>query len=464
MRWLVAVFERTGKFLRVLKRLRKLRLVFSTRFEKRYLGVTILPTCPMNGKIYYQGQIEKLVGSRSLHGSDSLCKLLRYLATHASQHPGAPPKEYQIATELFGRHQDFDPHLDSLVRVQAARLRGKLAEYYASEGVGDPIVVELPKGTYGLTFHERAPALAAEAEGPNAVLPGRTASSESSPYRWIVALVLFSVMLAASLAVALDRLLLRRGRDSNAAAEMISAPAPIRTFWEGFLGGHEQPWVIFSNAPFVGRPDTGMRYFDAKRDQKAPTLDYYTGVGEVLAVHALDGVFGQLKQQLRVKRGSLFSLDDAKNNDLIFIGSPSENLTLLEIPNTKQFVFRTVDCCGRAGNVEIVNLHPASREAREYLASPSSQVLTEDYAVVALVPGLQGSHSVLILILAGTTTIGTQAAVEYVCQENSVEELLKALGVSMPEQLKPFEAVIHVKVVRGVPVGSELVALHKAPA
>jgi hypothetical protein len=181
----------------------------------------------------------------------------------------------------------------------------------------------------------------------------------------------------------------------------------------------------------------------------------------VLAVHALDGVFGQLKQPLRVKRGSLFSLDDAKNNDLIFIGSPSENLTLLEIPNTKQFVFRRVDCCGRKGKIEIVNVRPGAGEAKEYLASPSNQVLTEDYAVVALVPGLEASHQVLIL--AGTTTLGTQAAVEYVCQQDSVEELLKGLRVSTPAQLKPFEAVIHVKVVRGVAVGSELIALHKDP-
>ena len=416
----------------------------------------------MNGKVDYQAQIEKLVGSRSLHGSDSLCKLLRYLATYSSKNPGAPPKEYQIATEVFGRHDNFDPHLDSLVRVQATRLRAKLAEYYASEGAGDPIVMELPKGTYGLTFHERTTTASAEAGGPNGALAAKAAAQESSPYGWVIGLVVFSMVLAASLAVAIDRLLVRRASDAGAAAEAVSAPVPIRTFWQGFLAGHEQPWVIFSNAPFVGRPDTGMRYFDAKRDAaKAPTLDHYTGVGEVLAVHALDGVFGQLKQPLRVKRGSLFSLDDAKNNDLIFIGSPSENLTLLEIPNTKQFVFRRADCCGRKGKIEIVNVRPGAGEAKEYLASPSNQVLTEDYAVVALVPGLEASHQVLIL--AGTTTLGTQAAVEYVCQPDSVEELLKGLRVSTPAQLKPFEAVIHVKVVRGVAVGSQLIALHKEP-
>src|SRR5260370_31707476 len=86
-------------------------------------------------------QIEKLLSSHALHGSESLCKLLRYLANHSSDHPGTSPKEYQIATEVFGRQQDFDPHVDSMVRVQAGRLRTKLAEDYNSQGVDDQIMV-----------------------------------------------------------------------------------------------------------------------------------------------------------------------------------------------------------------------------------------------------------------------------------------------------------------------------------
>jgi len=66
-----------------------------------------------------------------------------------------------------------------------------------------------------------------------------------------------------------------------------------------------------------------------------------------------------------------------------------------------------------------------------------------------------------LMILAGTTTFGTQGAVEYVCRENSVEELLLRLAVSKTGELKPFEALLRVKVTRGVPVGSELVALRK---
>jgi hypothetical protein len=102
------------------------------------------------------GQIERLANSHALHSSESLCKLLRYLAKHALDHPGSPIKEYQIATEVFGRSGDFDPQVDSMVRVQAGRLRQKLAEYYNSDGAEDPMVVEFPKGTYVLSFHHKA--------------------------------------------------------------------------------------------------------------------------------------------------------------------------------------------------------------------------------------------------------------------------------------------------------------------
>jgi hypothetical protein len=407
-------------------------------------------------------EIDKLLGSHTLHGSESLCKLLRYLANHSLEHPGLSPKEYQIATEVFGRQKDFDPHLDSMVRVQAGRLRAKLAEYYASEGADDQITVELPKGTYGLTFHPRLHGVVrnhanASHEAPNNLeVNGRTSRAG------IVAIVALSVVLASAVAVATDRLLNRRIAEARVASDSPDLPVAFHVFWKGFLTGPQEPWVIFSNAAFVGRPYVGMRYYNRAKDSGAVILDHYTGVGEVLAVHALDNVFGKLRQQIRVKRGSLFSLDDAKNNDLIFIGSPSENLTLLELPNTQEFAFKQITSGPRTGTMEIINFHPESGEPKEFLPSLPDQSLTEDYSIIALKRGLNPAHS--FLILAGATTIGTQAAVEYVCQQDSLEQLLLRLSVSNSGDLKPFEAVIRVKVAKGVPVGSELVALRKGPA
>src|ERR1035438_9916013 len=93
-------------------------------------------------------QVDRLINSHSLRGSEALCKLLRYLADRALDHPGVALKEYQIAIEVLGRSSDFDPQSDSSVRVQAGRLRVKLEEYYAGEGQHDSVIVELPKGSY----------------------------------------------------------------------------------------------------------------------------------------------------------------------------------------------------------------------------------------------------------------------------------------------------------------------------
>jgi hypothetical protein len=389
-----------------------------------------------------------------------LCRLLQYLANFALEHPGSPLKEYQIATELYGRPADFDPQTDSMVRVRAGRLRQKLAEYYESEGAHDPLIFDLPKGSYLLKVHPRIEHPAGNGAHTTGMVAGAPVVSRRT---FIVTVIVLSSLLGvAILAVSFLTANALFGRRKAAPPNLAAAPpAPpaLAIFWKGFKKGSEPPWVIFSNAKFVGRPDLGLRYYDPKRDAESVIFDHYTGVGEVLGVHDLDTVFTELGGKIRVKRGSLFTLDEAKNNDLVFIGSPSENLSLLDIPVSREFKFRTVPEGPRKGNMEILNTHPHAGEATEFLASPSNVPLTEDYAVITLAHGLDYEHSVLIL--AGTTTFGTQAAVEYVSNEETLQLLLSRLSVSSPAELKPFEALIHVKVARGVPVESELVAVRK---
>jgi hypothetical protein len=403
-------------------------------------------------------QIDKRIKSHSLHSSESLCKLLRYLAEHSIDHPGVGLKEYQIATEVLGRPAGFDPQSDSTVRVQAGRLRVKLAEYYAHEGPDDPIVVEIPKGSYALTFHVRVAKSGDLTATPLVFGPPPHKKEEAARFTrgWVIGVAVFSVLLAASLST--TAILLSQRLHMQAATSQ-AVPAAYQIFWSRFVAAPQPPWVIFSNANFVGRPQTNMHYFNPSTDSREAILDHYTGVGEVLAIHELDRVFGLLNRQLRVKRGALFSLDDVRNNDLIFIGSPAENLTLLEIPGTEEFVFQRVNSGPRTGDVEVINVHPAAGESRVFLASPTSQSVNEDYAIVGLKPGLDPSHS--MLILAGTTTVGTQAAAEYVCREDSLTELLQRLGVSRAGEIKPFEALLHVRVTHGVPVITDLVAVRK---
>ena len=401
-------------------------------------------------------QIERLTKSHILHSSESLCRLLRYLAEHSLDHPGVALKEYQIATEVLGRPAGFDPQSDSTVRVQAGRLRVKLAEYYTHEGVNDPILVEIPKGSYALTFHPRVVQTGTQPATPLVVEP-KEKEKRQQPSRltqiWTIGLYVLLVLLAASLIG--NAILYSRSRPVTASGQPV--PAAYQLFWNRFVTSPQQPWVIFSNGSFVGRPETGMRYFNPQSDSQSFILDHYTGVGEVLAIHQLDRVFYLFNRQLRVKRGALFSLDDAKNNDLIFVGSPSENLTLVDIPGTREFVFQRLDSGPRNGDLAVLNVHPQPGEAKVFLASPANQPTTEDYGVVSLLPGLDPTRS--ILILAGNSTFGTQAAVEYVCREDSIKELLQKLNVSKSGDLRPFEALLHVKIAHGVPVMTDLISV-----
>src|SRR5580704_18911638 len=104
-------------------------------------------------------EVGRIVSSEVLRSSESLCHLLGYLASHSGQGRSGSVKEYQIATEVFGRSADFDPRLDSTVRVQTSRLRAKLAEFYAGPGAQDEVIVEIPRGAYSVVVHARpAPA------------------------------------------------------------------------------------------------------------------------------------------------------------------------------------------------------------------------------------------------------------------------------------------------------------------
>src|SRR5215467_2851237 len=97
-------------------------------------------------------QLDRILHGRALHGSDSLKAFLRFVVDKSIENQESQLKEYVIATEVFGRGSDFDSRVDSVVRVQAGRLRTKLHEYYETEGRDDRLMIVLPKGQYTPVF------------------------------------------------------------------------------------------------------------------------------------------------------------------------------------------------------------------------------------------------------------------------------------------------------------------------
>src|ERR1039457_6577454 len=118
--------------------------------------VRLLEVAAMRGSVsdldVRVAEVEGVIESPGLHGSESLCRLMRYLANRAIQDPDSAIREHEIAAEVFGRTESFDPRIDSTVRVNIARLRAKLIEYYNGPGAEDRITIELPRGSYRLTF------------------------------------------------------------------------------------------------------------------------------------------------------------------------------------------------------------------------------------------------------------------------------------------------------------------------
>src|SRR5262249_50929223 len=114
-----------------------------------------------------------------------------------------------IALELYRRSTDFDASLDSIVRVDARRLRDRLREYYA-ESVADPVIISLPKGRYVPVF-EKGNTLAAVVEIPVASAPEKHEGAAGRRWRWPM------ICMTAAAAVAI--LLWQALRPSSAAPE-----------------------------------------------------------------------------------------------------------------------------------------------------------------------------------------------------------------------------------------------------
>ena len=126
-----------------------------------------------------QACLARIVSSRGFARSGRLCRFLRFIVDQALAGHQEQLKEYVIGVEVFDRPSSYDPRLDPIVRVEARRLRSKLRKYYETEGLTDPLRVELPAPGYVPRFGDGAVQAVAEPEQTAiAVLPFANLSSD----------------------------------------------------------------------------------------------------------------------------------------------------------------------------------------------------------------------------------------------------------------------------------------------
>jgi hypothetical protein len=473
-------------------------------------------------------QLERVLHGRALHGSDNLKAFLRFIVDKSIEDQESQLKEYVIATEVFGRGSDFDSRVDSVVRVQAGRLRTKLHEYYETEGKDDGVIIILPKGQYAPVFsyaqksEERdgdsetaTDALAIggvsnpnEATGvaqaryvngspreagvasASGVVTEATWGGDSAmaARRWRIAalvLVMISVVFGAlaffyrARAVEMSETVASRARAENNALDR----REVEPLWGDLLRSSEPILVVYSNTLFQGTVEEGMKLFkpldapgsslgspsipqNETEQSKEPVTELYTGIGEVMGSYFLGDFFARLGHASRVKRSLLLTWEDLKTENIVVLGSPAENFFLRDLPQKQDFIFKPMPDDNGNETFGILNTNPQPDEQRRYIAKqdgPSRSQISEDYAVVSLLQGLDGKKR--MLILAGITTHGTQAAVEYVTKPDYIRDLVRNLNTAPaggpPKLPGNFQVLVRVKVNGGVPVQVSYVTHHR---
>ena len=448
------------------------------------------------GKEQKLEHLEKVLHSRTLQNSGSLKAFLRYVVEKAVDDNEAQLKEYTIATEVFGRDSDYDPRIDSVVRVQAGRLRTKLNEYYATEGKADQVVIDLPKGHYHPVFnyahsdiHETSPAsLPASEESTNghAQSPGLRGNPviEAPPVERTgktLHLVLVGVIVVLSVALAA---LYFRDREQQRQIAGDAAPFNAEEFKAVlgiFVNDPEPPLLLLSNPAvyrFVNRADptaataralqltpeqvratTGTPEFMAQNlpiDETQPRLllsvGMYTGMGEAIGLYRLSTLFRSANRDILLRQSRHANAADLKYRNVILLGSVYVNEWSRKLPASENFNYTS--------SATIENRQPLPGEQPEYRPEFDERTgeLRTDYAIITVKPNVSGDHAVMTL--AGIYSEGTEAAAEFITTRGHLAVLAQALrqagGAASP---KYYQALLKVGVENGTPTTITLVAL-----
>jgi hypothetical protein len=388
-------------------------------------------------------QIRKILDSAAFRNTEVLKKLLDYLSR---QDPAADIKEYTVGLEAFHKPPDYDPRTDSSVRVQAGKLRQKLDEYYRTEGVADPLIIGLPKGGFRLEIHERVVSAPAPDRG-------------RKPTRVAIAIPAV-LLLAAAVYFGL--------RQSQPALPSRWSP-DMETLWKPFLDSPRPIMVAIGTPLFtkIGNSffrDPGLNSWDAASqsdrvhgvagalgtDAPAPAFTY-TGVGEAAGAFALQRLLLPRGRDLTLQTSDHLTWEDIGRNNMIFLGPPKYNQQTLDLPIHQDF---------EIAHSRVQNLNPRAGEPRSYEEKWAADHthLEEGHALISRLPGLHNTGE--MLILAGSSTECTRAAVEYLTRPEYATPFVQFLRTQPGGIPAWFQTVVRARFKSGTPIAIERVAFH----
>jgi hypothetical protein len=397
-------------------------------------------------------ELSRILKSRHFRASRQCQELLSYIVEYSLKSQNDALKERVIGVKVFGRSPAYDTAEDPVVRVRAADVRKRLAQYYQSREQETALIhIELHPGSYRANFSsemlEATPA-GFEPAAEDAALP-ETEGTEPASRRLRLAYVL-TIILLASLGIAATTYLLVRPSESAQ-----------RQFWSPFTSTG-QPALVYlgSNAAYRFTPSYLAKYradrgisnngpeFYVRLTPKSsisvsdliPTPDTFVTLGDLAAVVQITTLMSNWRVRFALRSGKDVAFGDLRNRPVILVGGFNNPWTL-QVTNDLPFSLH-----------DGTSIEERGQPAKSWSITADST--TDDYALISRL--LQSKTGGPALTVAGIGEAGTQAAAEYLANAQDMNALLR--NAPHGWQNKNVQIVLHVKKVDYLPVKVEVVA------
>jgi hypothetical protein len=375
-----------------------------------------------------QTQVQRIIQSKAFRTSEVHRNLLHYLAEKSLSGTADSLKEYTVGLDVFAKPASYDPRQESVVRMHVARLRQKLAEYYRTEGVDDPVFVDVPKGGFRVTFEPRetAPAAVAAAvsvEDPQAA-PNRRKEAVLS------VLLVLAVMSASYFGVQLWREKGMRMQRATSTTEPAPAATPeLQQLW-GHILGTNRPLMICLAA--------------ANGSSGAGTIGAgTTGAGTASGAFLLGQFLAHRKDNVLLTRSDQLAMPELLMDNVIFVGPVTANRQIQAISTGQPLVLESGgirNLSPQPGEPAFIPDHP-----------PGSRTDTDEtHALISHVPGLYGNGD--ILYLSGNQIASTLAAVRALTDPTLARMLVSKLKTPDGNLPRFYQLVLRVRSMDSMPI------------
>jgi hypothetical protein len=423
--------------------------------------------------------VERVADSALFQRPSRLRDLFLYICDNSLHGRHEELREQRIGEVVFGRGNDFRPNDDTIVRVEARKLRKRLEEYFATEGKNEPTIISIPKGAYIASFEPRtksgtpheAGEGASSSEAGLAVAAIRNSGKRAGgAFVWAVILAVTTVLfgsIAAWYAV-------RDQQNARVLAWAGAASGRKNPLWTALFNKDQQTYIVCADSALVlyqditGMPVTLSDYVNRNYSASAQGATAQGQIGALLKVlpqrqytHISDVRLVQDILQLNyeypgrttVRHARDIQLIDFKNGNFILIGSRRANPWVELFESSLNFRFLYDSKTQRPG---FRNLNPLPGEKSVYWREGDSAQGGETYCVISFVPN--AAHNGGVLIIEGATGEGTEAAAEFTTNPELSEEMLKSIHAIDHDRVRYFEVLLKSGTLGGTSERAEIVA------